>query len=205
MFFLRYESLKDYIRLYPVNAALIAVQLAAFAATSVSGGLRDARVLLEFGGLSALPPYAGEYWRLIASVFLHAGFSHLLLNGFVLYIFAPPMERILGKMNYLIFFLLCGIAGSLASLALERPELAVGSSGAIYGLFGAYLHLVLFRRILLDEGSRKTVQVLIAIGLIYSVLVSRVSFWAHVGGAVAGFLFVYPLLSLRKSGLSGRR
>ncbi|PDO09271.1 MAG: hypothetical protein BLM47_13520 [Candidatus Reconcilbacillus cellulovorans] len=204
MFFLRYESLKDYIRLYPVNAALIAVQLAAFAATSVSGGLRDARVLLEFGGLSALPQYAGEYWRLVSSVFLHAGFSHLLLNGFVQYIFAPPMERILGKTKYLAFFILCGTAGGLASLSLERPALAVGSSAAIYGLFGAYLHLVLFRRIPLDEGSRKAVQVLIVIGLIYSVLVSRVSFWGHVGGAIAGFLLVSPLLSLRHSA-PGRR
>ncbi|GAB2700217.1 rhomboid family intramembrane serine protease [Paenibacillus thermoaerophilus] len=197
MIFLRVEKFRDYVRYYPVTIALIAVVLAAFAVTGLAGGMSDGRVLLDFGGVSALPGYSEQYWRLVTAMFLHSGFEHVLFNAFALYVFAPPLERLFGHARYALFVVLCGVTGNLVSLTFEKPVLAVGISGAVYGLYGAYLYIILFRRGMLDAGSRKTIGVLLIIGLIYSVIVPSTSLWGHLGGLLAGFLLLAPCMQHR--------
>ncbi|MFF2481573.1 rhomboid family intramembrane serine protease [Paenibacillus sp. NPDC058071] len=202
MIFLRYESFREYLRLYPVTVILIALNIVYFIVVALNGGTTDTYTLIKYGAFVTLPdvdPYGIlEPWRYVTSMFMHAGFQHLLFNMFSLLVFAPPLERLLKKPRYLLFYLLCGVLASAFSAVMQLvlgdgPLLAVGASGAIYGVYGAFLYIALFRKAWLDDGSRKTVYTILVFGIIYSILIPKISLWGHVGGGLAGFL-LYGLL-----------
>ncbi len=154
------------------------------------------RMLSEWGAFVQHPYYEsyglyglGEPWRYITSIALHAGWEHLLFNSFSILIFAPPLERLLGHFRYIVYYLLAGIAGNALTAIVNAGSAyaSLGASGAIYGLFGAYLFLAIFRKFALDEATRKTIFISIAFGIIYSILLPKINIWAHLGGALAGF------------------
>jgi membrane associated rhomboid family serine protease len=199
MIFLRYESFREYLRLYPVTSFILAVNLLVFIADLALAGtpLRDA-------GYFRLDPVYDRYgleepWRYVTSVFLHADWEHLLFNGFAILVFAPPLERLIGHLRYAVFYLMAGLLGNVYSAAVHigAEHAAVGSSGAVYGVFGAYLYLALFRKKMLDEASRKTVYSILLFGLLYSIISPRIDIWAHVGGCLAGFLMLGMLAQRR--------
>ncbi|GIQ68210.1 rhomboid family intramembrane serine protease [Xylanibacillus composti] len=205
MIFLRYESFRGFLKLYPVTSALISANLIMFILTMLNGGSTNPETLYRFGAL--YPPLMdgmSDMWRLVGAMFLHAGFDHLLFNMFALVVFAPPLERVFGSMRYGIFYFLCGIAGSVLSLTMLANVLSVGASGAIYGFYGAYLYLILFRKQALDPSSRKTIQIILGIGIVYSIIVPQVNIWGHLGGFIAGFL-LFPsfIRRLKKPPQSG--
>lgn len=197
MIFLRYESFRSYLKLYPVTSVLITLNIVYFIIVAITGSTYDALHLYHYGAFVTEPsidPFGMyEPWRYITSMFLHAGFEHLLFNMFALLVFAPPLERLLKSWKYAIFYLLCGIGGNLmvavSDLLLNATgTIGVGASGAIYGVYGAFLYIAIFRKAWLDEGSRKTVYAILIMGVFYSLLIPRVSFWGHVGGALTGFI-----------------
>ncbi|XEC96493.1 rhomboid family intramembrane serine protease [Paenibacillus tarimensis] len=207
MIFLRYESFRSYLKLYPVTSAILAINLVLFAVLELSGGSQNRLTLFHFGAFWTGPenPFGlAEIWRYITSQFLHIGLEHLLFNCFSILVFTPPLERLFGSVKYLVFYLLCGISGNLLSAAvafvgsLDGYSFSAGASGAIYGVFGAYLYLALLRKNSLDEASRKTVYMILVIGLIYSVFAPRVNLWGHVGGGIGGFL-LYSLFAGKKT------
>lgn len=188
MIFLRYESLSQYVRFYPITTTILIVQLLLFIATVLAGGSTDPQTLIRFGAMVHTPDHSPEYWRYFASIFLHIGFDHLLFNSFALYVFAPPLERILGKINYAVFYLGSGFAGNaLGEWFAKDVYYSAGASGAIYGIYAAFLYMGIFRRGLLDEQSRKTVNIILVMGFIYSFLVPQVSLIGHLGGFLGGF------------------
>ncbi|MBJ6359844.1 rhomboid family intramembrane serine protease [Paenibacillus sp. GCM10012307] len=192
MIFLRYESFRSYLRLYPVTSTLLALNVLVFMLNYLGNGN-----LINFGAFVAFPgdPYGlQEPWRYVTSIVLHYGWEHLFFNSFSTLVFAPPLERLLGSFRYTIFYVLCGIVGNILSalmfnmISSDPALVTVGASGAIYGIFGAYLNLAILQKSSLDEASRKTVFMILGFGLIYSFLVSNINIWAHVGGLIAGFL-----------------
>jgi rhomboid protease GluP len=134
----------------------------------------------------------GEYWRLLTAVFAHDGFLHLGFNMYALFIVGPVVELLYGRVLYLLFYVLCGLAGSVASF-LIIPNPSVGASGAIFGMFGLlavanYVH----KPALGGRGRALTSQIvaLIAINLLigfgggaFGVAIDN---FAHIGGLVAG-------------------
>ncbi|MFH5186245.1 rhomboid family intramembrane serine protease [Paenibacillus sp. TAB 01] len=145
--FLRTESLKQYVRLYPVTTVLICIHLVVLGLMEWTGSSEDSRTLLRFGALFDLPGMVPEWWRYITAMFVHIGFAHLFFNSFTLYVFAPPLERMLGVWRYALLYLLCGIAGNLASAWFHSDYfISAGASGAIYGVYAAYLFLAIFRK-----------------------------------------------------------
>ncbi|MFC5187814.1 rhomboid family intramembrane serine protease [Actinomadura harenae] len=137
----------------------------------------------------------GEWYRLITSVFLHEplkgngfGFTHILLNMWALYVLGPPLEAALGKARYLSLYLLSGLGGNILLLLVDPYASAVGASGAIFGLFGAFF--VVARRSGAPTGP---ILFLLAINLIFTFSVSGISWEGHVGGLVTGLAigFVY--------------
>ncbi len=200
MIFLRYESFRSYLRYYPGTSALIAINLIVFVISQLSGSLYDYGAFLTIPGVDSYG--LSEPWRYVTSQFLHADFGHLFFNMFALLVFAPPLEYLLKTPKYVVFYLICGIGGNLLSAAITNFQqddyhLAVGASGAIYGVYGAFLFIALLRKSMLDAASRKTVYIILAFGVIHSVVGYRIDLWGHVGGALAGFALYGMLDKLR--------
>lgn len=144
-----------------------------------------------------------------ASMFLHAGFPHLLGNMWFLYIFGDNVEDRMGHMRYLVFYLLCGLVATFTHICFSPTSSipVVGASGAISGVLGAYF--VLFPRasvltliplFLFLELIEIPAVVFLGLwflmqlnsGILQTLLapseVGGVAWWAHVGGFVAGLV-----------------
>jgi len=202
--FIRRESLKQYVRWYPVTASLIALNVFMVLLMELAGSPRSSVTLLRFGAMFSVGGIEPEWWRSVTAIFLHAGWEHLAFNCFALYVFAPPLERMLGHARYLVHYVLSGAIGNLASYLLRSGDyVGVGASGAVYGIYAAYVFIALFRKDLFDAPSRKIIQTIVIVGFIHSLIMfRRVDLWAHLGGFIGGFLLIALLaLSVR----AGRR
>jgi membrane associated rhomboid family serine protease len=129
---------------------------------------------------------AGQWYRMITSAFLpgtgNLGILDILFNMWALLIVGPAMERALGAVRYLAIYLVSAIGGSVLYYLLVAPnQPALGASGAIFGLFGAWF--VLSRRLGLDS---RQVVFLIVLNLGISFALPFIAWQAHVGGLVAG-------------------
>lgn len=150
-----------------------------------------------------------EFITIFSSMFMHAGWIHLLGNMLYLFIFGDNVEDRLGHFRYLIFYLLCGIAASLAqymfSLGSSIPNL--GASGAIAGVLGAYLIMFPGERVRVLMGYtvvQMSAVVVIGFWIILQVISSvstftassqtgsgGVAYMAHVGGFLAGIILTF--------------
>jgi membrane associated rhomboid family serine protease len=129
---------------------------------------------------------AGQWYRLITSAFLPGtgglGILDIAFNMWALLIVGPPMERQLGGVRYLAVYIASAIGGSVSFYYLAPPgTAALGASGAIFGLFGAWF--VIARRLGLDA---RAVVFLIVINLAIGFVVPYIAWQAHVGGLVTG-------------------
>lgn len=141
---------------------------------------------------------------LFTSMFMHAGFAHLFGNMLYLWIFGDNVEDVLGKVKYLLFYLLSGLAATFAQMAITPDSTTpnLGASGAIAGILGAYIYLFPKGRVNAILGQTVTqIPALIAIGFWFFLqfisglgsLASTgeeggVAYMAHIGGFVAGLL-----------------
>ena len=78
----------------------------------------------------------GDWWRLLTAMFVHANLIHLLVKLFFFWFFGKRMEAILGGRSFLLFYLSCGLAGNLVTVAILPEAMSYGASGAVYGLAG---------------------------------------------------------------------
>lgn len=128
-----------------VTIGLIAVNVAAFIAELLLGD-RLAHFLLAFG----LVPAYFSWWTVATSMFLHAGWIHLLGNMLYLWLFADNIEDRLGHGWFILFYLACGAAAALGHMAFNPQSSIpmVGASGAVSGVIGAYFVLYPSSRVL---------------------------------------------------------
>ncbi|MFB5673354.1 rhomboid family intramembrane serine protease [Paenibacillus terreus] len=196
MIFLRYESWNNYIRYYPVTCLILLANLVMAGLVLLNGGFTT-NTLVELGAQLNMGIYDTQYWRYVTSIFLHGGFSHLFFNSFAILVFAPPLERLLGSVRYLVLYLGAGIVGNMMSDAyftsISQITVSIGASGAIYGIYGAFLYIALFQRNMMDEASRKTLYSLLILGVVFSLAVANINWMAHFGGLISGF-FIYGLM-----------
>src|SRR5229473_3450919 len=130
----------------------------------------------------------GQYYRLLTSAFLHeqglSGFGplHIIFNMWALILVGPALERMLGRLRFLAVYLLSALGGSVLYYLFASPnQSALGASGAIFGLFGAWF--VLSRRLRLDSRS---IVFLIVLNLAISFAVPSIAWQDHVGGLITG-------------------
>ena len=139
---------------------------------------------------------------LLSGMFMHGGWLHLLGNMLFLWIFGDNVEHTMGSLAYIAFFLLAGLAGSLAHVFVDPDSIvpSLGASGAISGVLGAYIVLFPTNRVLVIFGYFATwVPALLVIGLwavlqfvngIGQIAVTEqtggVAYMAHIAGFVAG-------------------
>jgi membrane associated rhomboid family serine protease len=132
----------------------------------------------------------GEIWRLITPIFMHSGFTHMLFNSFSLVLFGPALERIVGKRRFILLYVLTGLLANVATLILMPLTYThVGSSGAIYGLFGFYAAMIFFKQQILSKENSQVILTITAIGVIMTFFQPNINITAHLFGLLAGFLF----------------
>jgi membrane associated rhomboid family serine protease len=191
--FIRNEDFRSFLRHYPIVSWIIGINLFIFLIVHfrLTGGYLYFQMLdINFRVAQ------GEYWRLITPIFLHEGFAHVLFNSFSTVLFAPALERILGKWKFIVVYLGAGIIGNLATFFLEPPNYAsLGASGAIFGLFGAYVYIVLFRKDLIDRANSQLIVTMVVFALIMTFFSSGINILAHLFGLIGGLLLAPPLLS----------
>lgn len=169
-----------------------------------------------FGGTTSVPTFArmgaviggvgnvaAEPWRLISSMFLHAGPLHLFFNGLVLWRLGGPFERLVGRPAYLLLIAASGIGGSLAA-GLTQDGLMVGLSGALWGVMTAMAVLAWHPRSPIVPEKRGPIRRMTLQNLVLNLAVSflpQVSLAAHLGGGlVGGLLAAVGLVQLRRPG-----
>ncbi|WP_053361386.1 rhomboid family intramembrane serine protease [Bacillus sp. FJAT-27251] len=185
--FTRTESFGEFILFYPVISLIILIHLLVFLATSLPI-LPGNEIFSLLAGVN-LYIMEGEIWRLATPIFVHSGFAHLLFNSFSLVLFGPALERMLGKPRFLAVYLISGIAANAATLLLEPPAYVhVGSSGAIFGLFGFYISMAMYQKHMLSREGSQTILTIAAISVVMTFIQPNINITAHIFGLIAGFL-----------------
>ncbi|MGA9995272.1 MAG: rhomboid family intramembrane serine protease [Pyrinomonadaceae bacterium] len=175
-------------------------------AGSVEDTARFDAVLIAYGAKMNSLINQGEWWRLVTPIFLHGNWTHLLMNMYGLWILGPYVERLYGSAKFVVFWVLTGVAGVLASYLTVRPALhhgllgrflfkaedvaSVGASGALFGLIGVLFVFGIKFRHELPEGFKRafgvgmlpTILINVVIGIIFPFIDNA----AHIGGLVSG-------------------
>ena len=132
----------------------------------------------------------GGWWRLITAGFLHVTPVHILMNMLSLWWIGKDLERILGRVRFTAVYLVSLFGGGVSVLCFSDPNAPVaGASGAVFGLLGGVLVVVL--KLKLNPGS---VIATIAINLVLSVAIPGISLLGHLGGLVVGALVTAAIL-----------
>jgi rhomboid protease GluP len=147
--------------------------------------------VLQRGALVPALVAQGEAWRLLSSMFLHAGFAHLALNMLSLYFLGSFIEGAFGRGRFLALYLLSGISGGLAYLYFGAFDgAAVGASGAIFGLLGGVLGYSLRRGTFSWQNPLiRQLLILLALNLYLGFSIANISNTAHIGGLLGGIAF----------------
>lgn len=196
-----------------LTPAILAVLVAIFLLMTAIGGSLDAtqndQMLVQWGAKTNSLVFQGEWWRLITATFLHAGFLHILFNGYALYVIGMSLEAFIGRWRFAAIYFVSGLGGSVASFAFSPwyavdnsaqqmgPIPGVGASGAIFGLIGALgVYFALYRKLFGKIGNIQfwniVVVVVLNLGLGFSGILP-VDNSAHLGGLAVGAALGYVL------------
>ena len=170
--------------------ALILIICAAYLAQQL---IPDLQLQLLLPGLDYLR-YTNEWYRLITVALTHAGLMHLGFNMYSLYILGTPIEQAYGRNKFLIVFTFSLLTGSLASIFLNASNQAsVGASGAVFGLFGAFL--IVGKTI---GASVREFAIIIGLNFALGFILGGVDWRAHLGGLLGGALAAQLILHRRR-------
>lgn len=160
----------------------------------------------SFGHAAEIQHYATPlpvYFNFLSSMFMHAGIAHIFGNMLFLFIFGDNLENLLGHIRYAVFYLLCGFAAASAQILMGPDSILpmLGASGAISGVLGGYIFLFPKRQVrAIIFNFVTTVPAFIAIGIwiVYQLVLGYltpsgtggVAYAAHLGGFIAGLVFI---------------
>jgi rhomboid protease GluP len=185
--FTRTESFREFIRFYPIVSIIVGIHIALYLFT-ILPIFPNLWFIETFSGIN-LYIINGEYWRLITPIFMHSGFSHVLFNSFSLILFGPGLERMLGGSRFLLVYLVSGLIANIATLFIEPLTYThVGSSGAIFGLFGYYIAIIVFRKNILSKQNSQIIITLAIISLVMTFVEPNINITAHIFGLLGGFM-----------------
>ena len=150
-------------------------------------------LLYENGMLDVYSVLAeNEYGRILWAMFLHSGMSHLFNNMMILFFLGSMIEKEVGHIWYAVLYFLSGIGGNVLSLMVRAlhgdPTSSLGASGAVFGLDGVLLAMVLFSGRKMENVTPARVLLMIVYSLYSGFTGQNVDNVAHVGGLLTGFL-----------------
>ena len=186
-----------------VNIGIVVINILVFLFLDYLGNTEDSLFMANHGAI--FPPFITEqkeYYRLLTGMFMHFGINHLVNNMLVLFFLGDNLERAVGHLHYLIIYLLSGLgAGSLSLYMMIRTgdyAVSAGASGAIFGMVGALLYIVIRNKGRLEDVTSIRLGFMILLSLYLGFTSTGVDNMAHVGGLVSGFLLAVILYHKKK-------
>ena len=182
-----------------INVAVFFIQI--LAQNLLLGGVRVGLLLNMWFALNPVQEgFNFQVWQLISYQFMHGDFWHIFFNMLMLWMFGMEIENLLGSKKFLIYYLMCGVAAGLAQLFIaplfSSPAPTIGASGAVYGILIAFGLMFPDRYILLifppiPVKAKYMIGFLLVVEFLsVNSAHSTVAHLAHLGGALAGFLFI---------------
>ena len=188
-------ALRERTRWPIVTVALAGLNVAIFVAMLMgSGALGDPETLVAWGGSVGPRTTNGEWWRLVTSMFVHAGMLSLIVNVAGSFQLGLVLERLVGHFAFAAVYIAAGVLASLVSLSASSVTVTVGASGAVFGLYGLLLGSAVWGLI---NRSVLTIPLVVlgrlapagAIFILYSLATSGMPTWAESAGFAAGVVF----------------
>jgi len=181
-----------------VTKALLVAIAIPFVIEIVVGGPQalfdpSGQTLFQLGAMQPIAVASGQFWRLFTAMFLHAGILHIALNAYFFYLFGRTVEGSFGRTWMVVIYLVSGFVASVASYAFGPvTTLAVGASGAIAGVFGAFIAYAYRRRhMALHAANLRMALTVIVLNALIAFGYRAIDWRAHVGGLIAGFVIGY--------------
>ena len=175
---------------------LIVINVAYFLYLSFGGRTEDGMYMLEQG--AAFTPFIvayKEYYRLFTAMFLHFGETHLMNNMLTLGVVGTNLEPVVGKVRFLLIYLLSGLGGNLLSVWYDMQTadyaISAGASGAVFGLTGALLAMTIIGRGRVGTVTRQGMLFMILFSLYLGFTGSGVNNFAHIGGLLTGLIITF--------------
>ena len=192
----------------PVTVLFILLNILIFLVVDFSGGSENTAHMIACG--AAYPPLIlenGQVYRLFTSMFLHFGIYHIANNMLILFVLGQRLEPVVGKIRFILIYLLGGLGGNIFSIVMEmkKSEYAVsaGASGAIFSVMGTMIYVVVRNRGRIQDISARQMLIMAGFSLYFGFTSTGVDNAAHIGGLVCGFLLAVLLYHPGK--VSGRR
>jgi len=152
----------------------------------------DARFYLFFGADEGSFTFGGQYWRLLASNYIHFGIFHLLGNMWCLWGLGRLTQLFYSPRNYFMVYTYAGLCGSLLSVWAKPGVISAGASGAVFGVAGVMLTTLQFGRLPINKQTRdgifKGVLQFATLNLVIGLAIPHVDNIGHIGGLLAGLL-----------------
>ncbi|SES36328.1 rhomboid family intramembrane serine protease [Salipaludibacillus aurantiacus] len=191
--FIRNESFESFIKSYKVITSLVAIHIFFYIWIYWFPFLGGAEIrYLGIGNNIMIS--MGEYWRLVTPIFLHGGLMHMAFNSFSLVLFGPALESLLGWKRFLAAYLATGILANIAYYFLGNPLVShLGASGAVFGLFGIYVYMVVFRKDLINRMNSQLIMTIVVLGVIMTFINPGINILAHLFGLISGAVLA-PLI-----------
>lgn len=185
-----------------VTIIICAINVIVFIGLTCIGMTESASFMLEHGAM--YPPYViayQEYYRFFTSLFLHFGIEHLGNNMLLLFIVGSQLEQEIGKIKYVILYICAGLLGNILSFVqsvrTEEFYVSGGASGAVFGVFGGMLWVVLRNNGQMGTLTSNGIVFMVGISLYYGFTSTGIDNLAHLGGLVGGFLLAILLYRRR--------
>jgi membrane associated rhomboid family serine protease len=153
------------------------------------------RSMIRLGAMQPFLIASGQYWRLFSAIFLHQGVIHIAFNAYALWLFGQFVDQTYGTPRFLLLFFLTGFLASATSYAFGPANtIGVGASGAVFGIFGAFIaYHFRRRRSAMSAASLRWAMTMIVLNAFLAFAFRAIDWHAHLGGLVAGFLAGYAL------------
>ena len=175
----------------PVTMLLLTLIAAVFAYEVYLNAWNSNEMMVQMGAIVPGLLGRGEYWRLITSMFLHGGWLHWFANSWALYQLGTLYEVLFGSKRFALIYFASGIAAGIAS-AMYNHGPAVGASGAIFGILGAFIFSIWrspqYRHQPWTKSLLSQLVFWIAVNLYIGYRLPFIDNVAHVGGLIAGLL-----------------
>jgi rhomboid protease GluP len=182
-----------------VNVAVFVLMVASGVSAVNPTALDGVRWGADYGPLTT----QGQWWRLFTSMFVHFGIVHLAMNMYVFYSVGQITEALFGRARLVILYVATGLAGALLSLWVHPQVVGAGASGAIFGVYGAFLGFLVARRHVIAPDAMKAMTrsatSFLGINLVYGLISGHIDMAAHIGGLLCGLVLGYALVDRARS------